>query len=210
MLKIAAIIVGVLLAAIVLFVVYRFIATIRASIARDRRILEELVELVDHLERGEVPLETQIAEACQKPYRRTVVHDLLMDHGHALVFPDAYRSSTEHAMASLSTWMMHANEMGDPPEQIEMLTSVSRSRGDHDATYHVMRFRMPTGHWAAAGRWLLGVSGPYRPGEDPYIEPSFQFVRFGDFEASTDPEELVAWWEQMLERKGALPPVVVE
>ena len=100
--------------------------------------------------------------------------------------------------------MMHPNELQAAPEKIELVETVRRHVDGRDAQFHVYRFRMPAGHWAAKDGWELGLAGPMPESAEPYLEMPGAFSRGGDIEGKVKPAELVDWYVDMLRQKGMI------
>jgi hypothetical protein len=118
--------------------------------------------------------------------------------------PANYSSSVSQGESALAYWMMHPNELQDAPEAIQLVETVTRSIDGQDADFHVYRYKMPAGHWAANDGWILGLAGPMSCGTVPYSERPGAFSRVGDIDGKVKPAELVDWYVGMLRQKGMI------
>jgi len=120
------------------------------------------------------------------------------------LLPTNYSSSVAQGESALAYWMMHPNELQAAPEKIELVETIKRLLDGREAEFHVFRFRMPAGHWAAKDDWELGLAGPMAAGAEPYTEMPGAFSRGGDIDGKTKPAELVDWYIDMLRQKGVI------
>lgn len=190
----AAIAVAVLLAA---FVWWRWTSVARGARKRDERILAILKPLADELLAGRQPSPQAVAQVADLPHARVLLHRMLTDLDAAQLFPERHLSVAAQAEAQLAYWMMHPNELCDPPEELANVAVVRRRLGDEEADFHVLRFRMPDGYWEGRD-WLLGLAGPFFDGDPPYCGPAGAFSRAGDKADETDPKQLVDWFIGMV------------
>ena len=97
--------------------------------------------------------------------------------------------------------MMHPNELQDAPEAIELVETLMRSIDGERVEFHVYRYKMPAGHWAAKDGWLLGLAGPMNQKAEPYTQMPGAFSRVGDANGKVKPSELVDWYVGMCSRR---------
>jgi hypothetical protein len=160
-----------LLLLMVAVVVWRITSVARGARQRDRRILDLLEPVGRRLEQ-KAPLDAdEIRTLAARPEARGMLYQLLQHFGQAAAFPEERKTRQAYAEAMLVYWMMHPNELQDPPASIELVEVVSRTLGQHEGEFLVFRYRMPDGHWAG-GDWLLGVAGPFFPDDVPYSDKS--------------------------------------
>ena len=155
------------------------------------------------LEAGQIVSSEEIEKLAGKPEIRFMLFAMLRQMDPPDLLPSAYISSIAEGESSLAYWMMHPNEFGDAPDKIEFLETLRRTaQGGHEVEFHVYRFRMADGHWAAKDGWQLGLAGPMRAGIEPYSEMPGAFARVGDAAGKVQPIELVDWYVEMLGQKG--------
>jgi hypothetical protein len=116
--------------------------------------------------------------------------------------PPQYATPEALAESDLVVWLMHANELGAPPDAIELVKTIERPAGapGQNSRYYVFRFRTNPPHWAASSGWMAGVAGPYADGDEAFDTPAAGvFSKFEAFE-SRSPEDHLAAIEQMTDR----------
>lgn len=206
MLKIVAIAAGIVVLALILFIIWRWMSVGRGMRQRDQRLLVRLDPIGEKIDAGQAVSREDIEVLAGRPEIRFFLFTMLRDMERPDLLPDQYTSSAAQGESALAYWMMHPNELQEAPEAIELVETLKRPIGSKDAEFHVYRYRMPAGHWAAKDGWILGLAGPMMPGVEPYSEMTGAFSRAGDFEGKVTPAELVDWYLGMLGQKGLLEP----
>ena len=175
-----------ILAAVVAFVFWRIGSVGRGARQRDARILRELA--VDAaLRSGSELRPTDVAAPAGKPHLRRLLFGMLRDRQKADLFPQEHLSRRSQAEAALVYWMMHPNELQEPPAEIQHVVSLSREVLDRKAEFEVFRYRMPAGHWAGS-EWILGLAGPFFAGDSAYGGPATGWSVASETEGRATPE----------------------
>jgi hypothetical protein len=178
----------------VLYVWWRYRSEDHGAFKRDAPVLPILspiaMKLAGH---DEVDL-ADVENVASLPYVRPILYDLLDHYGELDVFPDRYLTIEAQAEGMLANWMIHPNELGAPPLELEVVDVIERTVTGRRARFVVLRFLMPDDHWAAREGWQLGVVGPFVDGAIPYRGEAAAFARAGDRADATSPEELADWW----------------
>lgn len=188
--------------ALLLFVWWRYTSVARGARRRDREIAMLLGELFDRLEAEEPVSADEVTHLADRAHVRPMLYSMLKHFERLDLLPSHYLSAPSQAEAVLAYWLLHPNELAAVPETIEQVEAVRRNLEGVDAAFHVLRFRMPQGHWAAKDDWLLGVAGPFLDGEEPYSGLAGAFSRSGDRLGDVAPTELVDWFLAMATRKN--------
>ena len=90
-----------------------------------------------------------------------------------------------------SSWLSFGTELGDPPDEIELVGAVEHRTADGPADLFVFRFRTDEPQWAAHHGWMIGVAGPYLRSEQPTTHGLGQtFSRLASEEAMSLEEHL--------------------
>jgi hypothetical protein len=145
-----------------------------------------------------------VEELAARPEIRFVLYAVLRQMGRADLLPTRFNSSIEQGESALAYWMMHPNELQDAPEMIEFIETIRRTANGREAEFHVYRYKMAPGHWAAKDGWLLGLAGPMSSDGEPYAEMPGAFSRVSDIEGKVTPADLVDWYVAMLRGKGII------
>lgn len=203
MLNIVAIAVGVVVV-LLGFIIWRLISVSRGMRQRDERLLVRLDPIGMKVQAGQAVSAQEIEALAARPEIRFMLFAMLRDMKHPELLPTEYCSSVEQGESALAYWMMHPNELQDAPEAIELVETVKRQIEGQETDFHVYRYKMPAGHWAAKDGWILGLAGPMKRGVEPYFERPGAFSRVGDIDGKVKPSELVDWYVGMLRQKGMI------
>jgi hypothetical protein len=173
---------------VALLVVWRLYATIAGGERAYNRLLAEIAPITRALAAGHDPAEADLVTFASDRRTRRVLYDVL-DHQRKLhLFPRQFLTWEAMAEADLAAWLNHPNELGSPPDEMELMTR-ARDPGV-DTHYFLFRFRMRPPHWAAKDGWLAGVAGPYDLSQEPKPYGPGTFSRFESFDSRT-PEQHV-------------------
>lgn len=194
-------IVGGFVIMVVVFLLWRISSVSRGMQQRDERILMMLEPIGQRVLDEETIEAHEVAEYMARPELRYMMMATMPDLDYRGILTPELFSSEAQGEASLAYWMMHPNELQDPPEAIEYMESFRQLLADRDSLFHVYRYRMPEGHWAGCD-WVLGLAGPMNELEEPYEKIQPAFSRCNDKEGDISPKDLVEWWVDMLEKKG--------
>jgi len=199
-LTIVAVVVAVL---VVAFILWRWTSVARGARQRDARLLARLDPIGKKIHAGEAVSPQEIESLAAYPEIRHMLFALLRHMERPDLLPTQYSSCVAQGESALAYWMMHPNELQDALEAIEFVETVTRAINGREADFHVYRYRMSAGHWAANDGWMLGLAGPMEEmGLEPYSYLPGAFSRAGDSAGKVKPFELVDWYVGMLRQKG--------
>ena len=218
------VIAGVIILAIVVFVIYRTIAfqVEGTKFTAERRM--KIQPLYEKLKRLQTLDNEDIFPYVQDVRTREMTYKFLKDNDLTDLFPKEFYTIVKAAESHLVNWLMFPTELGVCPDEIEYVKRVTidfdflftyvftqpdeiekikrealecEDKGE-DIHYEVFKFRVNEPHWAAKNGWQLGVVGPYFDDSQPYEYcPSGTFSRGGSMD-KTSPEEEVKWVHEML------------
>jgi len=97
----------------------------------------------------------------------------LLDDAHRLeLFPARWQTQEAFASSALVEWLARPDQLGRPPEAIELVATVPIDAGPPDGMldFFVFRFRAPAGDERAARGWLAGVAGPFLRRDAPTVD----------------------------------------
>lgn len=201
--KIVLIVVAVCIVSVVVVAAWRRMSVARGANARDEKLLAQLDVLGTRIEAGEAVSPEEVATLAAHPELRFMLFAAIRHLHRPDLLPTGYSSSVAQGESALAYWMMHPNELQDAPEKIEFVETVQRTVDGRIADFHVYRYKMPDGHWAAKNGWLLGLAGPMPAEGEPYTEMPGAFSRAGDIDGRVKPAELVDSYVGMLREQGA-------
>lgn len=198
-------IIGGLVGLLIIFLVYRYWATLKATQKRDKDIFDKVKPVIEALENQNVFDEELINRLADDSATRGILYSILEEHNRLELFPNKYMDFKSGAESSLVYWLLHPNELGDRPDQIEYIQTVSRAQEiDNEKQkldYYVFKFKMNPPHWASKDGWTVGVAGPYIKDSEPYDFAPGTFSTFEKFE-SKSPDEHVGWVHETMNKKG--------
>ena len=190
-----------LVAFVLIFIWWRWTSVERGARKRNERILKQLDSIGMKLsENKEISVE-EVYNLAKKDELRGMLHDILQEYSRLDLFPKDFLDVESQARAELAYWLMHPNELQDPPEKIELVEKIQRTFNDREGEYFVLRYKMPEGHWAEKEGWLVGLSGPFFGDEKPYQGTAAAFSRFEDKYGDVKPAELVDWYVNLMQKK---------
>lgn len=95
------------------------------------------------------------------------------------------------AEADMAAWLAYPTELGDQPDEIELIRTVEFGTPDGSRDLFVFRFRTHEPHWAAGSGWMIGVAGPYLRSSQPATHGlGFTFSRLAREDAMTIEEHV--------------------
>jgi hypothetical protein len=176
---------------------------VRGARRRDQQLSEAVRPLVERVRQGVAVTVDEVAALAAMPQLRVALHSVLQALHRLDLFPPQYLDEHSQAAARLAYWLMHPNELGGAPAEMQPWQIVTRQIAGADRRFHVLRYRMPPGHWAEDHGWLVGLVGPFGDGDPPYVGPHGAFSSIGDRTEHTDPSQLVDWYIDLCKKKGA-------
>jgi hypothetical protein len=179
-----------ILVALIAFVVWRIGSVGRGARQRDQRILRELAEIEARLRSGDEVDAADIARLASRPHLRGILYGMLRQHRKTDLLPEEHLGRRSQAETALAYWMMHPNELQDPPAELQHVVTLARDVQGHRAEFEVFRYRMSGGHWAGS-EWILGLAGPFFQGDSPYEGPASGWSLASDTEGRTTPESVL-------------------
>ena len=204
MLKTVATAGGVALVLLLLFIAWRWTSVGRGMRKRDERIIRRLDPVARRIESGQPVSPQEIETLAERPELRFMFFAMAREMKREELLPTKYSSSAAQGESALAYWMMHPNELQDAPDAIELVETLKRPVDGQEADFHVYRYKMAAGHWAAKDGWILGLAGPMKGSGEPYSELPGAFSRVGDIHGKVKPSELVDWYVGMLRQKGMI------
>ena len=158
-----------------------------ATIAGGRRAyraqLTRIAPVTQALGAGRDPGEAELMAFASDRGTRRVLYDVLDQQRKLHLFPRQFATWEAMAEADLTAWLVHPNELGSPPDEMELVTRVPAP--GTQLQYFVFRFKTKPPHWAAKDGWLVGVAGPYDVSQTPNPYGANTFSRFESFESRT-------------------------
>ncbi len=195
------VIVVVVIVLIVAFVIWRLGSVSRGARRRYDALYREVEPIDDALARGQEIDQAEVDRAIARPELRGMVYEILKYHECLDHFADQYRSMQAQAEADLVFWLCHPNELQVPPDEIQLVTEEKRQESGEDHHYFAFRYRTHEPHWAAKDGWLIGVAGPYRTNDIPYLGGAGTFSRM-EPEEKISATEHIDWCHDNLKGQG--------
>jgi hypothetical protein len=179
-----------IIAAVAAWIVWRLGSVSRGARQRDTRILRELAEIEAALRANrEVPA-ADIAPLAARPHLRRLLFGMLRQCEKVELFPEEHLGRRSQAEAALVYWLMHPNELQDPPADLQHVATLSRDVQGKKAEFEIFRYKMPAGHWAGS-EWILGLAGPFFAGDAPYAGVATGWSVASETEGRSTPESVL-------------------
>lgn len=168
--------------------------------------MEEIEPITRAVYAGEEPTREALERAAADPRTRNTLFEFLLFHQKLASFPVRYRTAEAFAESALVQWLQHPNELGVPPDEIELANEVrdppkQTVMGRRDRWF-VFRFRMLPPHSAAADGWMAGVVGPVSgPPIEQYPDAAVVWSMFRPID-SASPDAHVSAVRELARKKG--------
>jgi hypothetical protein len=146
-----------------------------------------------------------VTELAEVPATRNYLFARLKEIGKADMFPAALRSLEKVAESDLARWLMHPNELGDAPAEMEMVRRLAVRGEGRSGSIFLFRFRAGPSNFAAGRGWMAGVAGPYWDGFESPDFASGSFSELARFDRLTV-EQHVEFLRRASEKKGLVIP----
>ncbi len=199
-LVVALVLLGCLVGLLVLFAVWRYLATMYASMKTVKTLRKRIEPVITDLRASRQPQTAAIEALAADATTRNLLYSALRKLGRTDLFPAQYHTLGAIGESDLVRWLLHPNELGSKPDEIEAVTTIERSDNGKTYRFVVFRFRTQPPHWAAEQGWLAGIAGPYWDGEDPDGSPGRVFSKFEQFD-SKSPEQHFEDIQKFLDRR---------
>ena len=176
-----------------IFILALFLLIIRVIIKSRRiqaKIEEEVYQVLMDISHGGF-YEDKLMSLAKRLDTRSCLYRCLYKEkkGWIDLFTDEYKNVEKIAESDLTVWLLHPNELGAVPDEIETVNIYERKEGSNGTSqYFLFKFRTFEPHWASKKGWVAGVAGPYIVGEEPLQSPACVFSRIEGFNTRT-PEE---------------------
>ena len=131
---------------------------------------------------GEPCDDADLAQLAATPSERALLWQLLRSYDLVDRFPRWFRTQDALAEAQMVRWLEFPTEMARAPREIVLLTKRGVRVEGKPHTAYFYRFRHPDFN---AGKWFVGMAGPYQDDAQPTLFASGTFSRFAEFESKT-------------------------
>jgi len=146
--------------------------------------------LLHKLDANEHIPEVDLMKIAEDPSLRCGLFKMLDAYDKNELFPATYLTVEKGAEGHLVNWLEFPTELGNAPDEIEIISKVELPNEAID--YYAFKYRCQFPHWARQLGWMIGVAGPYQKDSKPYDIPIRVFSRFNPV-GSITPEIEAAW-----------------
>jgi hypothetical protein len=195
---------GILSVALGLFIL-GWINAIRASVVRDRELDKLIRPAIEAVRENRPFAQDRVTELAEVPATRNHLFTRLIEMGRADIFPTACRAVEKVAESDLARWLMHPNELGAAPSNMELIRGITVQEEEKRGTVFLFRFRTDPSHWASKSGWMAGVAGPYWDNGESPDPASGTFSELTPFDQLTV-EQHVDFLREALKKKGLVVP----
>jgi hypothetical protein len=187
--------IGLIVLAIVVFGVYRFVTVKRQNNQLNAERFDRVKELYDKLESGQVITENDVLPFAKNRSTRQTAFELLAEYDKTNLFPNEFNNLISGAESNLANWLEFPTELDACPDEMEHIKRVTFDfDGQHNFVhYEVFKYKVYEPHWAANDGWILGVVGPYFDDSKPYDFPHATFSRISSRLDQITPYEEAKW-----------------
>jgi hypothetical protein len=180
--KIVFIIIGVIVLAIIIFIVYRTKTVNNQSKKINEARFERIKPIFEKLENGEDLKELEILPYAKNLITRESIFLLLEEKNKTKLFPNEFYTIEKGAESNLANWLEFPTELDGCPDEMELVKRITIDFDNNNVYYYVFKFRINEPHWASKNGWMLGVVGPYFEDSKPYDFPQATFSRLSKFD----------------------------
>lgn len=166
--RIVFIIIGVIVSAIIIFAIYRFIVVNIQNKKINRVRLQRIEPIYEKLRNGEKLTSEEVLPFATNILTRESTYQLLWEYKKTELFPEFYHTIEKAAESSLANWLEFPTELDACPDRIEFEEKVRIDFDGNNVFYYVFKFLTNEPHWASKNGWMLGVTGPYFDDSQPY------------------------------------------
>ncbi len=124
------------------FIIWRWTSVGRGARQRDEILLKQLDPIGIRIDNGEEVTLQEIEAIAERPEIRYMLINALRQMKREDLVPNKYLSTIDQGTSALAYWMMHPNELGDAPEQIDFIETVERQVDGKAQLFHVYRFKV--------------------------------------------------------------------
>lgn len=193
-------IVGGIFALIAAFIIWRIYATVAGGRRAYMQMAARIAPVAQAIGAGREPSQTDLQQFAGNRNTRQVLHDLLAQAHKLHLFPREFLTWEAMAEANLIGWLNHPNELGAPPDHIELMTKIQAPNAV--GHYFVFRYSVDEPHWAAKDGWMAGIAGPYDLTREPAPYARGTFSRFERYDARTAEDHVAVTHRAVMERKS--------
>ena len=166
--KVVFIVIGVIVFAIILFAVYRYIVVNIQNNKLNKIRLARIEPIYEKL-RNEIELtKEEVLPFTSNLLTRETTFQLLNQYKKIELFPDYFNTIEKGAESNLANWLEFPTELDACPDEMELEEKVTIDFDGNNVYYYVFKFRTNEPHWASKDGWMLGVVGPYFDDSKPY------------------------------------------
>jgi hypothetical protein len=183
------IIVGLIILAIAIFAIYRYLTVKRQNSQLNQERFDRIKAINEKLKNGENLTEADILPFAKNILTRQTTYELLNEYSKADLFPKEFLNIEKGAESNLANWLEFPTELDGCPDEMELVKKVTYNIENENVYYYVFKFRINEPHWAAKDGWMLGVVGPYFDDSKPYDFPGGTFSRLSKIDSVSADDE---------------------
>lgn len=191
--RVVFIIIGVVVLAILLFAIYRFIVVNIQNKKINKVRLQRIEPIYEKLRNGEELTKEEVLPFASNILTRKLTYQLLSEFKKEELFPETYHTIEKGAESSLANWLEFPTELDACPDKIELEEKVKIDFDGNNVFYYVFKFLTNEPHWASKNGWMFGVVGPYFDDSQPYDSVGSTFSRLTPKESGVSVEDEVKW-----------------
>jgi hypothetical protein len=121
----------------------------------------KLFAILSLLRRGEAVDQDEIECVASSDETRILLWRQLREIKAESLMPERWAEPQHLAVSAFVDWAAHPNELGVPPEDIEIKGTFAVEIDGQDAEMYLLRFREYPKPWVPGEGWMSGIAGPF-------------------------------------------------
>lgn len=191
--RIVSIIIGVIVSAIIIFAIYRYIVVNIQNNKLNKVRLQRIEPIYEKLRNGAELTREDVFPFASNILTRESTYQLLKEYKKIELFPEIYNTIEKGAESSLANWLEFPTELDACPDRTELEEKVTIDFDGNNVFYYVFKFLTNEPHWASKDGWMFGVVGPYFDDSQPYDFTGSAFSRLTPKESEISAEDEAKW-----------------
>lgn len=165
----------------------------------------KMFALLGLIKYGEIPKESYIIDVVKSSECRYWFFSNLLELDKEYLIPKEYYTQEKIAESNMVNWLTYPTELGQPPDEIELMKTVSVNDSGEIYDYYLYRFKTNKPHWAAEDGWMAGISGGFPRSQSPTISSNgstfSNFTKWDERTPQEHIEDIIGIIEEWREKK---------
>jgi hypothetical protein len=155
-----------------------------------RKLDEKIGPAIEAIQSNSEYVTQIINDIANIPEARNHLYNWLKEKNKESLFPDEFRKLEKIAESDLAQWLMHPNELKEPPYKIEFVKKIDVQKENKRGKYFLFKFCVKDDHWASKNGWMAGAAGPFWDDEEMPSKALGTFSELISFEKLSEEEHI--------------------